>query len=379
MRVAAAVILAVLAAISHYALARMRTPRRMAEAAGKCAFSALEPTGSALVKKPGRTEFPIFGKNGDREFIDKTGQRVSPRPPTPASDGLTPFREFVDGHPRYGYRDAAGHAKIAPRFLDAEGFASHLAGVEDPNGLWGFIDETGLMRIEPRFQGVDNFSDGLAAVDLCERCSYIDAHGNEVVHGPFRHCYRFSDGVAKVELSEGRFGFIDKDGKVLASLSSGGEFQLLSDGLMASEKPGSGVGFVDRSGVFVIAPRYAFVQPFSEELAAVKEDELWGYIDKQGKTAIAPAFCDPEDPRGGYFQEGLAFVCDPKTKLYGFIGRDGKYVISPRYQRCQDPWGDHCGFDGGLAWVETKLLEGYINPEGRFVWSVSVGQGRADR
>lgn len=377
-RIAAGGALAVLAAISHYSFGSLSASPSMAGADGKCAFSALEPSGSALQEKPARTEFPIFGKNGDREFIGRTGQRVSPQPAA-VSEGLTPFREFVDGHPRYGFRDTAGHTKIDPRFLDAEGFASHLAGVEDADRKWGFIDETGAIRIKPRFHEVDNFSDGLAAVDLCEHCSYINANGDEVIHGPFRHCYRFSDGVAKVELSEGKFGFIDKDGKVLANLSSGGEFQLLSDGLMASEKPGSGVGFVDRSGTFVIPPRYAFVQPFSEGLAAVKEDELWGYIDKQGKTVIAPAYCDPEDPRGGYFHEGLAFVCDPKTKLYGFIGRDGKFVISPRYQRCQDPWCGHCAFDGGLAWVETKSLQGYVNPEGRFVWSIPVGQGRTDK
>jgi hypothetical protein len=69
-------------------------------------------------------------------------------------------------------------------------------------------------------------------------------------------------------------------------------------------------------------------------------------------------------------------VTDPKTKLHGFIDRTGKYTIKPIYSRCNDPSGEHCAFDGGLAWVETSKSEGYIDTQGKFVWSTPVGQGR---
>lgn len=343
-------------------------------AAAQCTFSPLEPGPSALATAAPRKVFPISTPAGDTQYIDKTG-KIVPAPKEPG-DALSLFKEFVDGHPRYGFRDASGAVKIAPRFLDALPFAGGLAGVKDANGKWGFVDASGALRIAAQFQAVDNFSGGRAAVDLCDRCGYIDSQGKPAFAPSFRHCYRFQDHIAKVEFSQGLWGFIDESGKTLAKLSGNGEFALFSEGLMPAEKDGGGVGFVDATGKFAIQPRFAFVEPFSEGLAAVKADKTWGYIDKTGKFVIDPSFCDPADPRGGYFHEGLAFVCDAKTHTYGFIDRAGKYVIPPQFGKCNDASGQHCAFDGGLAWVETKTREGYIDPHARFIWSRPVGKGR---
>lgn len=340
----------------------------------QCTFSPLEPGPSALVTAPPRTAFPISTPAGDTEYIDKAGKKI-PAPPDTSGSGLTLYKEFVEGHPRYGYRDSSGAVKIKPQYLDALPFSGDLAGVKDATGKWGFIDRSGAMRIAPQFRAVDDFSGDRAAVDQCDKCGYIDDKGKPAFNATFRHCYRFQNHVAKVEISAGSWGFIDESGKTLAKLSNG-EFALYSDGLMPAERGSGPVGFVDTSGKFAIEPRFAFVEPFSEGLAAVKEDKAWGYIDKSGKYAITPRFCDPADPRGGYFHEGLAFVCDAKTRLYGFVDRAGKSAISPQFAKCNDPSGDHCAFDGGLAWVETKAQEGYINPQGKFVWSRPVGKGR---
>ena len=343
--------------------------------AAQCTFSPLEPGPSALDWGTPRTVFPISTPAGDTQYIGKTGKVVQGPKDSPAN-GLALYKEFVDGHPRYGYRDASGAVKIAPRYLDALAFSGGFAGVKDESGKWGFIDSSGAMRISPQFRAVDDFSGGRAAVDQCDNCGYIDDKGKPAFGATFRHCYRFQDRVAKVEFSAGSWGFIDESGKTLAKLSGNGEFALFSEGLIPAENGGGPVGFEDTGGKFVIEPRFAFVQPFSGGLAAVKEEKAWGYIDKTGKYVITPRFCDPADARGGYFHEGLAFVCDAKTRAYGFVDRTGKFVVPPQYAKCNDPSGDHCAFDGGLAWVETKLREGYINPQGKFVWSRSVGKGR---
>lgn len=355
--------------------ALLATAMLVRPAAAQCAFSPLEPGPSALEWGAPRTVFPVSMPSGDTEYIGKTGKAV-PAPADSRANGLALYKEFVEGHPRYGYKDAAGAVKIPPRFLDALPFSAGLAGVKDESGKWGFIDPSGAMRIAPQFRAVDDFSGGRAAVDQCDKCGYIDEKGKPAFSAAFRHCYRFQNHVAKVEFSAGLWGFIDESGKTLAKLSGDGEFALFSEGLMPAENSGGPVGFVNTSGKFVIEPRFAFVQPFSDGLAAVKEDKSWGYIDKTGKYVITPRFCDPADSRGGYFHEGLAFVCDAKTRAYGFVDRTGKFVIPPQFAKCNDPSGDHCAFDGGLAWVETKTREGYINPQRRFVWSRSVGKGR---
>ena len=73
------------------------------------------------------------------------------------------------------------------------------------------------------------------------------------------------------------------------------------------------VGYIDRSGGFVIPPQFRQAGSFSEGLAPVKlsPDKMkklapfkeWAYIDRSGKVVIPPQFMDAEP-----FSEGLAIV-----------------------------------------------------------------------
>ena len=66
-------------------------------------------------------------------------------------------------------------------------------------------------------------------------------------------------------------------------------------------------GFIDRTGRFVIEPRYGCVRSFSEGLAAFREaredDPKWGYMDVSGRTVIPPRFDEARR-----FSQGLAAV-----------------------------------------------------------------------
>ncbi|MBX3265737.1 MAG: WG repeat-containing protein [Acidobacteria bacterium] len=67
--------------------------------------------------------------------------------------------------------------------------------------------------------------------------------------------------------------------------------------------------YVDRNGTVVLdAKRFREARSFSNGLAAVLADnQLWGFIDKTGKVAIAPTYEDVGD-----FSEGLAAVRLPE-------------------------------------------------------------------
>ena len=83
-------------------------------------------------------------------------------------------------------------------------------------------------------------------------------------------------------------------------------------------------------GTYEINPYTPCAQPFHEGLAAVmtgsEEDEAgrWGYIDKQGRMAIAPAFQEATP-----FQNGLAAV--RQDDLWGYIDAKGAWAIRPAY------------------------------------------------
>ncbi|EPZ6837050.1 WG repeat-containing protein, partial [Campylobacter coli] len=60
---------------------------------------------------------------------------------------------------------------------------------------------------------------------------------------------------------------------------------------------------MDKSGKFVIKPKFDYVWSFGEGLAAVKLNGKWGFIDKNGEFVIESKFDDAWS-----FWEGLAGV-----------------------------------------------------------------------
>ncbi|MGD9380795.1 MAG: WG repeat-containing protein, partial [candidate division WOR-3 bacterium] len=120
---------------------------------------------------------------------------------------------------------------------------------------------------------------------------------------------------------------------------------------------------MNTSGVLVIDFLYDRADFFSENLAAVRIGNEWGFIDKRGRVVIKPEY-DFVHP----FREGLALVWrgGKQGKLgwsggkYQYIDHDGRTVISGVHDLADD-------FAGGMARVWEDGLCGYINKTGELV------------
>lgn len=114
-------------------------------------------------------------------------------------------------------------------------------------------------------------------------------------------------------------------------------------------------GFVDKEGREVLPFVWNDVGSFSEGLASVMDaSENWGYIDTTGKIVI------PCKWWGAYeFSEGLAVVWGPSG--FGFIDKTGKVVIP-----CK--WKFAYGFYNGVAKVEDNNgVTHIINKRGEII------------
>lgn len=107
-------------------------------------------------------------------------------------------------------------------------------------------------------------------------------------------------------------------------------------------------------------------QAFSEGLAAVltgsRSDDAgaWGYIDKQGRMAIAPAYTQAMP-----FQNGVAAAS--QGDLWGYIDTKGQWVIKPRYTNAT-------GFNAeGTALVEDDERDVLIDRQGKVVKTFPLG------
>ena len=125
----------------------------------------------------------------------------------------------------------------------------------------------------------------------------------------------FTSGRMKVQNTDGLWGFINDQGKVLgeAKWKSIGSF---SDGLaMVSEDVKSGYsyvtkyGFINEQGQTVGEVRWDAVNSFSQGLAAVQENGKWGFIDRTNTLVIPCRYsevnafksdgtCDVRNPDG---------------------------------------------------------------------------------
>lgn len=130
---------------------------------------------------------------------------------------------------------------------------------------------------------------------------------------------------------------------------------------------------INDSYKFISKPVYDGVLPFTEELMAVRIDNEWGYINRDGEMVIEPRY---EDYKGffGWFSNGYALV-----KIYGnytFIDKQGEIAIVPEYDLVFP-------FYEGLAAVVKDEKVGFIDTEGNevikpmfhFNWKVSFSEG----
>ncbi len=125
-------------------------------------------------------------------------------------------------------------------------------------GKWVFIGKDGKNRIvlPAHTEHASKFVEGLAAIQIDDRCGYVDKSGALVIPPKFSSCDDFSEGLADVD-SNGKWQFIDNKGQVVLDVP------------------------------------YEEVRPFKNGLASVAEgtsgpDQEFGYIGKHGEQIWKP-------------------------------------------------------------------------------------------
>jgi biotin carboxyl carrier protein len=234
------------------------------------------------------------------------------------------------------YHEGVLKNAIPPRFLKARDFAEGLAAVEEsddapvgeeeepgwfeekeekkPAGpvAWGYIIPSGKLWIPLQFAEAGDFLDGRAAVRAEGEGTpwvLIDSKGKVRTTGLYTGLVPV--GERRVAWKrDGGWGLMDFSEKVM-EISPG------------AEKP-------DELGA---------IGPFGSGRAPAKDRQgRWGYLDPDGRWAIAARF-----ERAGVFRNGLA-AAKETGKPWGFLKPDGAWGIEPKFSRVG-------GFSDGLAAV----------------------------
>lgn len=152
------------------------------------------------------------------------------------------------------------------------------------DGKWGFIDTNGAWFIDPIFDSVGSFYNSYAEIYVGESEGLIDYHGTIII----QHIYEFV-------------------GNVIDDM-----VDILLDDY---------VGYINVKTNYVIEPKFADGNEFSEGLAAVmNDDEKWGFIDTLGNLVIPFKYDDSD----WYFKNDSIQVALDDEEF--FINKNDEYL-----------------------------------------------------
>jgi hypothetical protein len=277
---------------------------------------------------------------------------------------------------KWGYIDRTGKLTISAQFEKAEPFSEDLASVQ-VGGKWGYIDQTGKLAIKPQFSYAREFIDGLAMT----AGNFIDRTGKLLTPNGFDSVDEFSEGLARVgnnkRGSTSKFpndhGYIDRTGKLVIPIRFGQMAGSFHDGRarvdLSNEKYWK-YGYIDTTGKMVIAAKYdGGSDPilwgnsdFSQGMAAVRQNDKWGYINREGKTVIPFRQVYSADR----FNEGIA-VLNYENRSSKYINQKGKIIrLVDEENHPQERLPRH-SFNNGLALISAQGRWGYMDRTGKVV------------
>lgn len=207
------------------------------------------------------------------------------------------------------------------------------------NKRFGFVAGDGALLAEPRYALCGRWSEGRLWVSESPGAQapgfFLDARGRPVTPSRFFDLSHvrpelplpaFDGGLAVVGLPQGRFGYLDRNGRLLGTTTPFGAFHRQDGDLLLFVDDMQHIGFMDRRGRTRIPARYREASPFRGGVAAARESAQWGLIDATGNWTAAPDFDElvwfAEEPRC------WAFRIDAH---WGLIDRRGHRLAEARY------------------------------------------------
>lgn len=349
----------------------------------------------------------------------------------------------------WGYIDREGKEIIPPAYKAVSpAFSEGCAAVQDESKLWGFIDTEGRVTAKPQFKAVlTPFAEGLAGVKTIDGNGYAKPDGTIAFMADYDRLFPFEGGLAEVREGEVetravrsrppisigigwgwgdwlafrhhhhhpwgwgiglpiwypgwydyetvpsvtvKRGYIDKNGKVIASTANDRVFSAGKKGILLS-KDGR-YGWVNREGTYIAHTIYTGLLPDEEDgvLLAKDESKKWGLLSMADGHEILPfSYKEIKSLGSGFFGY-------KEEDKWGIAGKDGTRLTAPLYLAVskvgenllpvktkngwtfitptgseafshEDTFSDVTPFSSGLAGVKVKGKWGLIDRDGKYI------------
>lgn len=287
----------------------------------------------------------------------------------------------------WGFVDRAGKLVVPCKFESVGDYSEGLAFCE-LKGKYGFLDKLGNLTLKPQYDLAWSFSEGLAAVEtrlgarekstagrtdsgkkdggVAYKRAYIDHKGKVLFEfQDFRHASvidmndtSWIDGVIQPDVFTAelltpvnrpdfpRLGSMVRANSPAEKMLETGKarrFTSLNGPEDPSFKEGLAVrhhnefyGYIDKTGKFVLEPKFGFARPFSQRRAIVygaSPDVRCGAIDPTGKLMVPRIYQNLTN-----FVDGVS--CGSKAVTNDFIQPDGSPLFPGDRKRVNGPFSE---------------------------------------
>lgn len=220
------------------------------------------------------------------------------------------------------------------------------------NGLWGYIDRNFKEKIKPQFEQGSPFKYDMAIVKKGDKYGFINKDG-KIIGGDSGYRYDAAklyqdNGLAEVTVGY-RTYFIDKNGNEQKIVAANGDD--------AKPKSVEIIRDADAKKEMLVQSnkqKYDFVGDLNEGMRLVRSAGAYGFINQKDDKVTDIVYQEAMDFSGGRAAIKL-------QDLWGFIDKNGLMVISPKYEQVKAP------FKNGEALVKQNGQYFYINLDGNCI------------
>jgi hypothetical protein len=283
--------------------------------------------------------------------------------------GMIPYRKGE----LWGYCNPAKKVIIKPMFQETALFEGALAMAKSDSD-YCVINKKGEVIYESNsYTGIINHGRNYVTYRTSYNVQLFDERGQAVTKMYNRIEGRNNYGYTQITAGFVKVGLMDSNFKEVLEPQFG-SIVFYSPRLLKVYEDKKGYGLYDLSAHKLLAGGYGHMYQPAEGLIMVEQGGLYGFIDTNGHTVIAPMYkkeTPVEIARGENYNEstyehfnfdgfygGLAVVVD--GDLAGYIDRTGKVVIGFKFEKA-------FGFDNGRAWVRLQGKWGIIDRSGKYV------------
>lgn len=167
------------------------------------------------------------------------------------------------------------------------------------------------------------YNEGYAIISINDQFHYIDIYGNILNREPFEYCYSFNNELAAFK-KDGKYGFIDKSGNIVINAEY--DFATGFSNDLAAVKKDDKFGYIDIENEIILGFEYDNASNFRFNMAAVQIENKWYLIDKTGKLI------DEQDWDSINLNASAEnFIAVKNDEYWGYIEKNGELVINPQY------------------------------------------------